>query len=59
MTAKLPKSEQAKSLKVKTGVKAGKHCWDAFNSLANDQTSRRKRDAFLNCCFSDPECLHQ
>ena len=57
MTAKLPTSERAKPLKVKTGVKAGAHCWDAFNRLAQDQRSRPKRDNFLSCCWSDPECL--
>ncbi len=59
MTAKLPKSEQAKSLKVKTGVKAGEHCWDAFNAFVYDRDSHSKRDHFLTCCLNDSQCLHR
>ncbi len=59
MTAKLSKSERAKSLRVKTGVKAGKYCWDAFNNFVNDRNSHHKRDVFLNCCLNDPKCLHR
>ncbi len=59
MTAKVLKSERTTSLKVKTGVKAGRHCWDAFNDFVNDRNSHHKRDVFLDCCLRDPQCLHQ
>ena len=47
--------EQQSSLKVKTGIKAGDHCWDAFRNI--NSRDRRSVETFVNCCRDDSKCL--
>lgn len=43
-------------LKVKTGLKAGEHCKDAFRDLIRNPSDFTNRQ-FLNCCEKDNRCL--
>ncbi|HMR65997.1 MAG TPA: hypothetical protein PKE64_18465 [Anaerolineae bacterium] len=51
------KSNQAAQLKVRTGLKAGKNCKDAFRRHLQDPYNSRKIDEFVNCCRGDRDCM--
>ena len=44
-------------LKLQTGLKAGKHCKDAFRDHLQDPYNRDKLDKFVRCCRDDRDCL--
>ena len=43
-------------LKIKTGLKAGDHCRDAFRDFINHQ-NHDTRQQFMDCCQKDRKCL--
>jgi hypothetical protein len=47
--------EKHSTLKIKTGLKAGDHCWGAWNSL--NPWDDRSIENFVNCCQNDRNCL--
>lgn len=47
--------EKQLTLKVKTGLKAGEHCWDAWNRL--NPRDRGSVETFVDCCRNDNRCL--
>ena len=51
------KTNKKPTLTVKTNMKAGSHCKDAFDSWMKDPYNNGKADKFINCCRSDDKCL--
>jgi hypothetical protein len=51
------KSNQPAQLKVRTGLKAGEHCKDAFRKHLQDPHNSRRIDEFVNCCRGDRDCM--
>ena len=49
--------EKQSLLKLKTGVKAGEHCWDAWNDLQQNPHQPSKIYTFVSCCRGDNKCL--
>lgn len=47
--------EKQSTFKVKTGLKAGDHCWNAWNHL--DPWNDRTVEEFVDCCRKDRKCL--
>ena len=41
--------------RVKTGLKAGEHCWGAWNGL--NPRDDRSIERFVDCCQNDRNCL--
>ncbi|MCB0209095.1 MAG: hypothetical protein KDJ52_07190 [Anaerolineae bacterium] len=48
---------QKTSLKIKTGLKAGYHCRDAFQYHLRDPYNNGKIKDFVDCCQGDNKCL--
>jgi len=47
----------AQSLKVKTNLKAGECCWNAYTTWMRSGKSADWNN-FVNCCNSDPNCTY-
>jgi hypothetical protein len=51
------KVKKARQLKLKTGLKAGEHCWLKWNNLLKDLDNAEKQLDFVDCCRNDRKCL--
>ena len=45
------------SLTIKTGLKAGDHCRDAFRYHLQDPYNNDKIRKFVDCCQRDNQCM--
>lgn len=50
------KAVQPAVLKVKTGLKAGEHCRDAFRDFIHNPNNYTTQK-FVDCCRRDDKCL--
>jgi hypothetical protein len=49
-------TEKPTVLKIKTGLRAGEHCRDAFRGFIHDPNNYTAQN-FVNCCQDDDKCL--
>lgn len=49
-------ADKPTGFKLKTGLKAGEHCRDAFKAFIRNPTTQSNRN-FVDCCRKDDRCL--